>query len=314
MANTAENLMQVIQGLWTDRSNDPSQLPAALGFAPFNKALGNFQYQVLDTDLRLNTADPTQGGPVADHADYAQGVISYSTVTKATQRRAAQGFIIPDAVMESIEGQNGLVSLADDAMRAVSNQLLDQFTLDFIAQADAGFSDAAALDLSTPSGNLQDYFDTGVQLIETESGKRCNTILMGKRAAMRLAGMDTIQNGPGVAIGSDATATRRLGYSSLDRVRAFFRDCYGIEVLIEDRTYLNSGTGAYTLDTDMFLGHADPRGGCMATFSRVADIIDFNVRETKFPSVEGLAVTGDAHWKCEVTDASAGLRIPVTFS
>ena len=313
MANTAENLIQVVQGLWADRSNDPSQLPAALGFSPFNKALGNFQYQILDTDLRLDTSDPTQGGAVADHADYAQGVISYSTVTKATQRRAAQGFVIPNAVMEAIEDQNGLVSLADDAMRAVSNQLLDQFTLDFITQADAGFTDAPTLDLSTQSLDLQDYFDAGVQAVETGSGKRCNAILMGKKAAMRLAGMDTIQNGPGVAIGSDATATRRLGYSSLDRVRAFFKDCYGIELLIEDRTYLNAGTGEYTLDTDMFIGHVDPRGGCMATFSRVADIIDFNVRETAFPSVEGLAVTGDAHWKCEVTDAAAGIRIPVSF-
>lgn len=313
MANTAENLSQIVQGLWADRSNDPAQLPAALGFAPFNRALGNFQYQVLDTDLRLNTSDPTQGAAIADHADYAQGVISYSTVTKATQRRAAQGFVIPNAVMEAIEDQNGLVSLADDAMRAVSNQLLDQFTLDFITQADAGFSDAGALDLSTQSTDLQAYFDIGVEGIETAAGKRVNAILMGKKAAMRLAGMDTIQNGPGIAMGASPTVQRRLGYSSLDRVRAFFKDVYGIEVLIEDRTYLNAGTGAYTLDTDMFIGHVDPRGGCMATFSRVADIIDFNVRETSFPSVEGLAVTGDAHWKCEVTDALAAFRIPVTF-
>ena len=313
MANTAENLSQIVKGLWQERSNDMSQLPASLGFSPFNKALGNFQYQILSTDLRLDTSDPRQGAVMADHADYSEGVISYSTVSKVTQRRGANGFVIPNAVMEAIEDQNGLVSLADDAMRAISNQILDSFTLDFITAATAGLGAFSGLDLSTPATDLQTYFDTQVQNIETGSGKRVNTLLLGKKAAMRLAGMDTVANGPGIALAASPTVQRRLGYTSLDRVRGFFRDVYGIELLIEDRTYLNAGSGAYVLDTDMFLGYADPRGGVMATFSRVADIIDFNVRETAYPKVEGLAITGDAHWKVEVTDSIAGGRIPVTF-
>jgi len=249
---------------------------------------------------------------MADHADYAEGVISYSTVTRQTQRYGATGFVIPNAVLEAIEDQNGLISLADDAMRAVSNQLLDSWTLNFITEATAGLSAAAGLDLSVPTTDLQAYFDSQVQTIEQTSGKRVNAVLMGKRAAMAFAGMDTIQNGPGVTAGA-AGQTRRLGYSSGARVKEFFQDVYGINVLIEERTYLNAGTGVYTLDTDLFIGHADPRGGSMTTFSRLADVIEFNVRETAFPKVEGIAVTGDSHWKVEVTDPSAGLRVPLTL-
>ncbi len=313
MATTAQNLNQIVTGLWRDRANDPAQLPVGLGFSPFNKALGNFQYQVIDTDLRLDTSDPRQGAAVADHADYAEGVISYSTVTKETQRRSALGYVLPFAVIDAIEGQNGLVNLADDAMKAVSDQLLDQWTLDFIAQATAGFSAAGALALNVQTTDLQAYFDARIQEIELASGKPVDTVVMGKQVAMRLAGMDTIQNGPGVAAGA-AGQTRRLGYSSMDRVHAFFKDVYDIDnVLIENRTYKNAGTNAYTIGANLILGHADPRGGAMATFSRESDIIKFNVRETAFPKVEGLAVTGDAHWKIEVTDPLAGLRCPVTL-
>jgi hypothetical protein len=315
MANTKENLTRALQGLWRSRSNDPSQLPAGLKFSPFNYGLGNNEYQIASTDLRLNTSDPKQGAVTSDHADYPEGLISYSTVTVATERRAAQGFVIPYSVIEALQGENSFLDLADDAMKAVSNQLLDRFTLDFVAEVGAGFAApaAGALDLSVLSTDAVAYFNSVVQEIEQAAGKRVTHAIMGKEAVMAMANLDSIANGPGIAVGSSAATERRLGYTSPDRVRSFFREMYGIELLVEDRTYLNAGTGAYTLGANMVIGNVDPRGGSMATFMKSPDIIDFNVRETAFPKVEGLVVTGDSHWKIEVTDPTAGRAIALTL-
>ena len=315
MANTKENLTRALQGLWRSRSNDPSQLPAGLKFSPFNYGLGNNEYQIASTDFRLDTSDPLQGALAGDHSDYPEGLISYSTVTVETQRRAAQGFVIPYAVIEALQGENPFLDLADDAMKAVSNQLLDRFTLDFVAEVGAGFAAPAAggLDLSTLTTDAVAYFNSVIQEIEQGSGKKCTHALMGKEAVMAMANLDSITDGPGVAIGSSAEAQRRLGYTSPERVKTFFRDMYGIELLVEDRTYLAAGTGAYTLGANMVIGNVDPRGGSMATFMKSPDIIDFNVRETAFPKVEGLVVTGDSHWKIEVTDPAAGRAIALTL-
>lgn len=315
MANTRENLTRAIEGLWRSRSNDKSQLPVGLSFAPFNYGLGNNEYQILDQDLRLNTSDPAMGALAGDHADYAEGVISYSTVTVATERRTAQGFVIPYSVIDALEGENAFLNLADDAMKAVSNQLLDRWTLDFlsVATADVAAPTAGGLDLSALGTDLVAYFNAVVQEIEQAAGKKCTHAVMGKEAAMAMANMDTIQGGPGIAVGSDATSVRRLSYASPARVQEFFRDLYGIELLIEDRTYLNAGTGAYTIGTDLLIGHADPRGGAMATFMRDPGVIKFNVRETAFPKVEGLVVTGDSHWRITATDPTAARLCALTL-
>lgn len=315
MANTQENLTRALAGLWRSRSNDMSQMPSGLSFSPFNYGLGNNEYQIASTDFRLDTSDPMQGAIQGDHSDYPEGLISYSTVTVNTQRRAAQGFVIPYAVIDALQGENPFLDLADDAMKAVSNQLLDRWTLDFVAEATAGFAAPAAggLDLSTLSTDAVAYFNSVITEIEQGSGKKCTHAIMGKEAVMAMANLDSIANGPGIAVGSSLASQRRLGYTSPDRVVSFFREMYGIELLVEDRTYLAAGTGAYTLGTSMVIGNVDPRGGSMATFMKSPDIVDFNVRETAFPKVEGLVVTGDSHWKIEATDPEAARIVTLTL-
>jgi hypothetical protein len=316
MANTSENLIQIVQGLFQDRANDPSQLPAALRFAPFNKALGNLMYQVLSTDLRLDTSDPRMGTAIADNADYADGSISYATVSRATQRYASQGFSISDATMEAMQDQNSFLNLANDAMSFVSSQLFDQWTLDFVTKAtDAttGLVAGAALDVSVATTDLVAYFNNEIENIHRTSGKRPTHILMGQECANAMVNMDTIQEGPGVAIGSSAASTRRLGWASDAQLADFFRSKYGIELLVEDRTYLNAGTPAYVLSTDLFIGRVDARGGAVTSFMRNPSIVDFSTRALAYPRVEGIAIVGDSHWLNEVTDRQAGRRVTVTL-
>ena len=148
MATSAQSLSRAIQGLWRDRSNDPAQLPAALAFAPVNPMLGNGQFQILSNDLRLDDRDADQGAPLADNSPYSSGQFGYGTVAVQTQRHSSLLYKLQQNVIDAIQGENGVVDVAEDAMKAVSNQILDYYTGEFLT--------AVAADLAASAGGTLD--------------------------------------------------------------------------------------------------------------------------------------------------------------
>ena len=313
MASTAQSLAKAIQGLWRDRSNDPSQLPKALIFAPVNEVLGNGNFQVLSDDLRLDAGESAQGTIRADNADYASGDFGYSTVSIATQRHASLLYKLPQNVIDSIEGQNGFVNVANDAMKAVSNQILDQFTQEFITEVTANAAALGTLDLSDVTTDLLAYFDAAIEAIELAGSKRPTPLLMGAEAFRSLRNMDQVQGS--TALGSIEGGSRRTGYAPMSAVGEFFRAAFGIEILVEDRTYINAaGAAAYSLSASMVLGYAgDPTGGSVITFARTPSFIEYDVRELAMPSPMGIGVAGNANYVCKVADADKVRRIPLTL-
>ena len=311
MATTAQSLSKAIQGLWRDRSNDPSQLPKALAFAPVNEVLGNGQFQILSNDLRLDAQDPAQGALRADNADYALGDFGYGTVDVQTQRYASLLYKLPQSVIDAIEGQNGFVNVADDAMRAVSNQILDGFTAQFVAEVTANATALGTLDLSDVTTDILAYFDAAIEAIELAGSKRPTHLLMGAAAFRAFRNMDQVQGS--TALGE--TGGRRTGYAPMSAVGEFFRAAFGLEILVEDRTFINAaGNAAYTLSTSMVLGYAgDPTGGSVITFAKTPGFIDFDVRELSLPSPMGIGVAANAHYSVKVADADKVRRIPVTL-
>jgi len=311
MATTAQSLSKAIQGLWRDRSNDPSQLPKALAFAPVNEVLGNGQFQILSNDLRLDAQDPAQGALRADNADYALGDFGYGTVDVQTQRYASLLYKLPQSVIDAIEGQNGFVNVADDAMKAVSNQILDGFTAQFVAEVTANATALGTLDLSDVTTDILAYFDAAIEAIELAGSKRPTHLLMGAAAFRAFRNMDQVQGS--TALGE--TGGRRTGYAPMSAVGEFFRAAFGLEILVEDRTFINAaGNAAYTLSTSMVLGYAgDPTGGSVITFAKTPGFIDFDVRELSLPSPMGIGVAANAHYSVKVADADKVRRIPVTL-
>jgi len=311
MATTAQSLSKAIQGLWRDRSNDPAQLPKALAFAPVNQVLGNGQFQILSNDLRLDAQDPAQGSVRADNADYALGDFGYGTVDIQTQRYASLLYKLPQSVIDAIEGQNGFVNVADDAMKAVSNQILDGFTANFLAEVTANATALGTLDLSDVTTDVLAYFDAAIEAIELAGSKRPTHLLMGASAFRAMRNMDQVQGS--TALGE--TGGRRTGYVPMSAVGEFFRAAFGLEILVEDRTFINAaGNAAYTLDTSMVLGYAgDPTGGSVITFAKTPGFIEFDVRDLAMPSPEGIGVAGNAHYAVKVADADKVRRIPLTL-
>lgn len=311
MASTAQSLSKAIQGLWSDRSNDPSQLPKALVFAPVNQVLGNGQFQVLADDLRLDAGDSAQGTVRADNADYAVGDFGYSTISIATQRHASLLYKLPQNVIDSIEGQNGFVNVANDAMKAVSNQILDQFTAEFITEVTANASALSTLDLSDVTTDLLAYFDAAIEAIELGGAKRPTHLLMGSEAFRALRNMDQVQGS--TALGE--TGGRRTGYAPMSAVAEFFRAAFGIEILVEDRTFINSsGSAGYVLGTGMVLGYAgSATDGSVVTFARSPGFIEFDVRDLVLPMPQGVGVAANADYTIQVCDADKIRRIPCTL-
>lgn len=313
MATTSQNLSKAIQGLWRDRSNDMEQLPKALQFSPVNPMLGNGEYQILNDDLRLDERDDVQGAAIGDNAQYGAGEFGYSSVAVQTQRHASLLYKLPQAVIDAIEGENGFVRVAEDAMKATSNQILDRYTGEWLTAAGAGLAAPAGgtLDLSTLSTGVTAYFDAAIDEIQKGSSKRPTHLIMGAEAFRAFRNMDDIQGS--TALG--ATGGRRTGYTPLSAVAEYFRAAFGLEILVEDRTKVNSaGAGAYTLSTSMVLGYAgDPRSSCITTFAKSADFIEYDVRDLAMPDPVGIGCAANSYYKVEVTNPAAGRIITVTL-
>ena len=313
MATTSQNLSKAIQGLWRDRSNDMEQLPKALQFSPVNPMLGNGEYQILNDDLRLDERDDVQGAAIGDNAQYGAGEFGYSSVAVQTQRHASLLYKLPQAVIDAIEGENGFVRVAEDAMKATSNQILDRYTGEWLTAAAAGLAAPAGgtLDLSTLSTGVTAYFDAAIDEIQKGSSKRPTHLIMGAEAFRAFRNMDDIQGS--TALG--ATGGRRTGYTPLSAVAEYFRAAFGLEILVEDRTKVNSaGASAYTLSTSMVLGYAgDPRSSCITTFAKSADFIEYDVRDLAMPDPVGIGCAANSYYKVEVTNPAAGRIITVTL-
>jgi hypothetical protein len=311
MANTSQSLSKAIQGLWRDRSNDPAQLPKALAFAPVNEALGNGQFQILSDDLRLDVRDGAAGTARADSADYATGEFGYSTVSIATQRHASLLYKLPQNVIDAVQGQNGFVKLAGDAMKATSNQILDQYTRNFNAEIAANASAGSTLDLSDVSTDIVAYFDDLIEAMEIAGGKRPTHLLMTPAHLRAFRNMDVIQGSTALGDGGG----RRTGYAPMSAVGEFFRAAFGLEILVEDRTMIGSGGSAeYVFGSGMVLGYAgSATDGSVITFARSPGLIQYDVRELVLPMPVGIGCAANADYVVKVTDAEQIRRIPCTL-
>lgn len=313
MATSAQSLSRAIEGLWRDRSNDPAQLPKALTFAPVNFALANGQYQIMDTDLRLDDRDPDQGALLGDNSPYVSGQFGYSTVSIQTQRHASLLYKLPQAVIDAIQGENGVVDVAEDAMKATSNQILDYFTGQFAAEVTANVAapTAGGLDLSDVTTDLVAYFDDVIEEIELGSAKRPTHLIMNAAAFRAFRNMDQVQGA--TALGE--TGGRRTGYAPMSAVAAFFRGAFGLEILVEDRSKINaSGDAAYSLGATAVLGYVGgPRDSAITTFARDGGLIKYDVRDLAMPDPVGIGCAAEAHYVVKATNPGAARRIALTL-
>jgi len=320
MPLSAQSLSRAIEGLWRDRSNDVSRLPGTLRFAPMIRQTGNGEYQIATSDYRLDQRDSRIGGVKSDLDQYPDGDFGYSAVSVSPKRRLAQRFRIPQRTIDSLEGANAALDIADDAMKAVANQILTQHVLDTITAAtdgSTGYIAGSGLDLSDQSTDIVDFFDTEIEAVQLTSTKRPNAVLMSPAALRAFRRMDALQAATAIAAGGSTDDFRRTGTVPVSSVEAWFAD-FGLELIVEEMSLINTaGTAAYAMGTNLFLGFVDPRGGSAHTFvqtlGRSAEMIDFDVQDMRHPDPRGLSVAGDAMYDVQITDREAGRRIALTL-
>ena len=268
-------------------------------------------------DLRLDERDDIQGAAIGDNAQYGAGDFGYSSVAVQTQRHASLLYKLPEAVIQAIQGENGFVRVAEDAMKATSNQILDRYTGEWLTAAGAGLAAPAGgtLDLSDLTTDVTAYFDAAIDEIQKGSAKRPTHLIMGAEAFRAFRNMDTIQGSTALGGAASGGSFRRTGYTPLSAVAEYFQAAFGLEILVEDRTKVNSaGNGAYTLSTSMVLGYAgDPRSSCITTFAKSADFIEYDVRDLAMPDPVGIGCAANAYFKVEVTNPAAGRIITVSL-
>jgi hypothetical protein len=313
MALSTDNLLVAIEGLWADRTNDPSKMPAGLRIAEVNPMLGSGNFQILTSDKRLDLRDSAQGTRTGDYSDYVSDNLGYDTVSVQTSRHSSKGFVIPEAVAASLEDQNAVLDLAKDAMEACSNQILDFFSSEF-ATAAAGLPAGGGIAISLPATDITNAFLDEIENIHLASGKRPNRLLVNGEAFRFLRQNDQVFGQP--AIGGDNGGTfRRLGAMPADATHTYFSTVLGLELVVADRTLIDpTGAPSYPFQTGAgtsngVLAYCDPRGGAMTTFARRGDLAEFRTHELAYPQVPGVAVTADAYYTVEVTDAAAGRLI-----
>lgn len=321
MSTVAQSLTKAIPGLFRERANDPTKRPQGIEVAPLVTQNGRGEYQIITTDLRLNEQDASQGAELSDSADFSPNAISYSTVSVATKRFGANSFLIPERVIQALEGNNAQLDLARNAMNACADQLYGRFVRELVTAA-AGLTatTAGTLDLSSPGAtDLVDFFNTVVEEIMTGSSLAPNYIYMGPRVRHALRNMDSIQSGAAVAATTAAIADRaRTGYVGFGAIDAFFNE-YGIKVLTEPGSYLdNTGAAKFLLNDKIIVGRAEAGGrSALHTFvqrdGENADLIKFYTSDTVLPQVPGIIVAADARFKVDVTDPELARLISVTL-
>jgi hypothetical protein len=327
MATSAQAMKEAVQGLWRRRANDPTRLPGALRAARVIEQGATGEYQFLSTDLRRDLRSPLSSTTiVSEYETFPISSISYSKADVAPKRHLAPMYVIPDSVRSGLEDANSALDLAVDAETSIANHLLAQHLTEFVTNAKAGLANPAAgtLDLSTPATDLATYFRSVITEIILSSTERPNYVYMGRAAADRMITNDTIQNGTSLAVGASPTVERRTGYVADAALVAFFASL-GLELIVEDMSQIaTSGSAAFLLSTDMFVGRMDDRSGTIQTFSRrnigrragataVQNMVNIYTQDLVLPNPAGIGVAGDGFWEIAVTNPNSGREITVSL-
>lgn len=308
MANLSQSLSQAIPGLFRERLGDAARSPKSLLVAPPVFSNGRNEYQILSTDLRLDLRDPSQGGALAANADFVEGNIEYDIVTVATQRYASSLFKISQRTIDGLEGVNAALDLARNAEDACASQLFSKHRNLVSGISGVSAPSAGTLALGTLSTDLKAYFNSVHNEITLGSTKAPNYVYMNKKTYIALSNMDTIQEGAAIAAGP-----LRTGFVNFGVVDAFFA-IYGLEVVVEDGSYINaSGSATFFMDGKLLIGHRGGAASSLMTFAQDLSLARFYVQENVLPTPAGISVAADMQILVTAVDSSSARMATVTY-
>jgi hypothetical protein len=308
-----------------------SAMASGLAIAPQMESFGGLgtEWLVSNVDGRLSDHElAAVVGLDADHQRIEQGE---GRVDVRLQRYDAGHIQIPDRLIEAYASQSG-TDLVETRMQVLVRRLRDQHIASVHAMAAGASSTGSAgavanattgaLNMSSPGFDLVGWARDVVAEItrggavdedELRAGALGELVLGVNLAAFNaIAGLDQMLEGASVAIGSDATATRRTDAVRQDQIAARFESLTGIRLVKFSATKAN---GDYIWGNHGLLVVAAPAGrpGCLKTFSQSADIFRSTIRPAAGAQVDGVNVLADGFWQVAPVDGQMGRRFSVTL-
>ena len=314
--NASQVLSAMIEGLYRDRAS--AILPAGFGIAPaYGAASARAEFLVFLSDNRFddrkNAGKATSLTSQFQKADY-----TLSPVDVQLQDHKSSYTIIPAGFLASIADNASLVT---SVMDAKIDEIYGGYASELQAEiAGAGLVTGQALNLSTGSEDVVDKINETIRDIQLASNKAPNTIYMGQATFHAMMNQDQVQEGSAIAIAASAGAERRLGSVVPEAVYSFFRTRFGLNLVVDDRTILDSsGNPAYAAGDDIVICHAagGSAASCFKTFHlqtyTPADLVRFLNQDSRLPDPEGQAVAANAVYKIKAVDPSLGALCSVTL-
>jgi len=315
MAGSYNALTKAIAGLQKDYMQ--SGTPLALKFAPLLGSGANGQYQVLRSPKFYSLKDPNP--TISLDGQHRRITQAFDTVSVEAELVDGGYLVIPQNAIDALEGANPELDVVKSSIDALMANIYGDYVTRFITAADAGFSavGGGTLTLSSPNGTPYEFFKDAVLSIQLASGVRPTHVILGPEAVYALAQQDEVMPAHAIAVGAN-TVQRRLGSASSEHVANWFRDFFGLELIVEDRIIeSDTGVNGFGLSTKGYLGvvAGGSAASAMKTFylQNQGDFARFVTRPASAPDQEGVAVSASAFYKIKVVSPEMGGKFTVTL-
>jgi PHD/YefM family antitoxin component YafN of YafNO toxin-antitoxin module len=315
--NQSQVLSAMIEGLYRDRAS--AVLPAGFGIAPaYGASSARAEFLVFLSDNRFDDRKDA-GKATSLTSQFQKADYTLSPVDVQMQDHKSSYTVIPAGFLASIEDNASLVT---SVMDAKIDEIYGGYTSELQAEiAGAGLVSGSAFNLTTGSEDVVDKINDTIRQLQLASNKAPNTIYMGQATFHALMNQDQVQEGSAIAgWTSSAANVRRLGSATPEAVYAFFRTRFGLNLVVDDRTILDStGTPAYAAGDNIVICHANggSAASCFKTFHlqtyTPADLVRFLNQDSRLPDPEGQAVAANAVYKIKAVDPSLGALCSVTL-
>lgn len=273
----------------------------------------NGQFQVLKTPLKYNAQ---KGGANRAGWDGRRGIITldYDTVSTKLEPFRSDAFILSDDARAMLEAENPDLTVLDDGMFMVTEQLRGRLAEE-VATAVAALTSGGTLDLTAASTNVQKTLVQTATSIMKKTGLRPNVFACGREAVDLLLTNNTqIAAFHGVATAPGATT----GAVGLEALRRFFREQCEAELVVLDRSIINAaGSDAFQWSTTAFFGYAagGAQPSCLKTCAPDPDVVKIKVGELGvLDDGPGTVIVADGHIDLVTVDAELGRKFTLTIT
>lgn len=312
--NLTDVLRSMVEGIYGETSND--RLPEAFAIAPRYASLTGRPEFLYDASDRRFDDRKIFGKSVSASDKFVEDPFQLTTVTVDMTVHNSGLKVIPAVVAASMN-----VDVTRTVMRGLADQIYGGFVNEFLTVAAGELPNVGPFDISTPAAPAVSTIQGYIETIELASNKSPNTVWLSKQAAHRFMQLDEVQATTAIA-GWTASANnvRRTGSATMGQLEAWFEQTFGLRLVVEPRTFIDSTGGTAYLGSDkMIICHAaeGAEDSALKTFHLGTyggpNLISYRVQEANAPYPEGQILTASATYRVAATNPKAGLFVDLTI-